>query len=169
VDSGIQDTVRFALTVRAEEALRRVAAALPPRGASRWNLFFQTGARGWVRGEEFRLHWRDAGWRNSFRPYLFGSVQDTGRGCVLTGRFGMHPLVKGFLVFWFAWAGLMFVISLLCAVYRPATGAEPVFAVVCVLFMASVPLLVLRWITRTVGVRHRRELTAFLERTCSGR
>lgn len=37
------------------------------------------------------------GYRNSFQTHLTATLQPTGTGTLITGEFGMHPLVKGFM------------------------------------------------------------------------
>jgi hypothetical protein len=43
---------------------------------------------------------------NSFKPFFIGRFEVRGEVTVLTGKFTMLPLVKGFMSFWFAMCGL---------------------------------------------------------------
>src|ERR1700753_1708192 len=56
---------------------------------------------GEFRGNSFRLRTRKF-YMNSFAPLFYGKFSQRNGGSILEGQFGMHTLVRLFMVFWFA-------------------------------------------------------------------
>src|SRR5579884_445102 len=75
-------------------------------GESKWSNWFTWFNRppepflGSVKDETFAIH-RNIGYRNSFLPYLRGSLSPYGAGTELRIRFWFHPVLLGFLVLMF--------------------------------------------------------------------
>ena len=70
---------------------------------------------GEFRGSAFRLHTRKY-YSNSFAPFFYGQLSSVDGGTMLEGTFRMHPFVRLFMVFWFAFL----VIFGLAAIIVPA-------------------------------------------------
>ncbi len=81
-------------TLTPAECGSRLEAAIRNERSSLW---------GSANERSFRVAWRYQPGavyaRNSFKPYLFGRFQSTGRGTVVRCHFTLHPLVLALLVF----------------------------------------------------------------------
>jgi hypothetical protein len=56
---------------------------------------------GTIHEHKFRIRKRRT-YQNSFAPLFYGTLHDDMTGTLIEGHFSMHPVVKGFLIFWFA-------------------------------------------------------------------
>ena len=55
-----------------------------------------------IRGNRFKvIAWGAANVRNSFAPSYFGCIEGGTGSTRISGRFKLHPIVRGFLVLWF--------------------------------------------------------------------
>lgn len=166
----MQDAIRYELNITADEALGKLADALGERGVtSWWSRMTTSGVAGKVTYDRFQLHWNNARMRNSFRPFLFGKVRDTGGTCVVTADFRMHPFVKAFMFVWFAGLasfGLVFVVAALfgSGEWEPSGAIMP-FAFL--LSMAGFAVLLVK-VGQWLGGKEKKRITEFLEETFEG-
>jgi hypothetical protein len=68
---------------------------------------------GHVDESKFRLH-KIIGYRNSFQTHVKGCLEDDPGGTRIHCRFGLHPFVRAFMIFWLtgaSFAGLMMLVS----------------------------------------------------------
>jgi hypothetical protein len=61
---------------------------------------WRSSVAGHVGDVMFRLH-KVIRYRNSFQTYMVGNMVDDQEGTLIRCRFGPHPLVIGFMIFWF--------------------------------------------------------------------
>jgi len=61
---------------------------------------------GHVGQSKFRLH-KVIGYRNSFQTHVKASMVDDRGGTRIRCRFGLHPFVAGFMIFWLAGVSLI--------------------------------------------------------------
>ena len=67
---------------------------------------WRNSVAGHVGDVKFRLH-KVIGYRNSFQTYMVGNMVDDQGGTLIRCRFGPHPFVIGFMIFWFAGFSLL--------------------------------------------------------------
>jgi hypothetical protein len=79
-----------------EECVRRLQEV----ANSSWMIFGSRPLIGRVGETSFSLRRRISGW-NSFQTYLYGIFEQEARQTRLRCRFGVHPAVVGFMIFWF--------------------------------------------------------------------
>jgi hypothetical protein len=66
-----------------------------------WDSAVPGSVMGEFRGQVFRLH-TPKYYRNSFAPFFYGQLSSVDGGTALEGSFRMHPFVRLFIVFWYA-------------------------------------------------------------------
>ena len=57
---------------------------------------------GAIHEHKFRIRKRRTYYTNSFAPFFYGTFHEDITGTLIEGYFSMHPVVKGFMIFWFA-------------------------------------------------------------------
>lgn len=77
---------------------------------------------GEVSQRQLRLTAMRLGGRNSFRPVLRGELTAAPDGCVLTGTFGWHPVVRVFNLLWLTGVGVFFLTGVVGSVGLAASG-----------------------------------------------
>jgi len=106
------------------ECRARLGSATDLRGfALSWNADGPGAVVGEFRGPVFRLHTRKY-YDNSFAPFFYGKLQAAGQGTILEGRFRMHPIVRLFTLFWFAFI-ILFGVSALIVPPSPHPVTAP--------------------------------------------
>lgn len=117
---------------------------------------WRSSVAGHVGDVKFRLH-KVIGYRNSFQTYMAGNMEDNQGGTLIRCRFGPHPFVIGFMIFWFAGFSL---IGLGALVH----GSSDVHFVFFLLAMAGAFLL-----GRAIARNEKDFLTEFLQEVLEAR
>jgi hypothetical protein len=98
------------------ECRKRLGSGIDLGGmALSWDAAVPGAVVGEFRGQAFRLH-TPKYYRNAFAPFFYGQLSSVDGGTMLEGTFRMHPFVRLFMVFWFAFL----VIFGLAAIIVPA-------------------------------------------------
>jgi hypothetical protein len=136
-----------------EEVARRINAAT----GSIFNPV-ASGVSGWTCVGILSLHW-SVPLLNGYQKYLVGRMVNEDGATSIRARFGVHPLAKVFLLFWY---GLLLLFSLILASafhsQGPQTGNEG-FDLLILAVLAGTPLMVLYFFGRDAD----RELEAILD------
>jgi hypothetical protein len=72
-------------------------------------------------GSKFKI-WKRRYYRNSFAPFLLGSLSQDGLGTRVVGRFDMDPWVKAFVILWLAIVGFGGIEDIYSALSRGPSG-----------------------------------------------
>jgi hypothetical protein len=101
----------------------RLGAATDLGGmALSWDAAGPTTVVGEFRGPVFRLH-TPKYYQNSFSPFFYGQLSSVDGGSVLEGSFRLHPFVRLFMVFWFAFLIIFGLAAIIVpAAHNPAGG-----------------------------------------------
>jgi hypothetical protein len=84
------------------ECRTRLASATDLKGlALSWDAEGPGPVVGEFRGQVFRLHTKKY-YSNSFTPFFYGKLTEAEGGTRVEGVFRMHPIIRLFMVFWFA-------------------------------------------------------------------
>jgi hypothetical protein len=96
--------IGYIVNLTPREICSRFSESIDPERFS----FFNRGGRhfvGQVNERSFSLHVRNKG-RDSFTPYLRGTIEPVGHSTRIAATLGVHPAVKIFLLLWLAVVGL---------------------------------------------------------------
>jgi hypothetical protein len=144
---------------------KRLASATDLGGlALSWDANGPGAVVGEFRGPLFRLHTKKY-YSNSFAPFFYGKLAEADGGAILEGGFRMHPFIRLFMVFWFAFLLLFGAGGLIVpALPHPAVGIgrSCFFSVLALLAVVGVGLIQLgKWL----GRGEKEVILSFLETT----
>lgn len=116
-----------------------------------WDAPVPGGVLGEFRGPEFRLHTKKY-YKNSFSPFFYGKLAEVDGGTVVEGSFRLHPFIRLFLLFWFAFLVIFGTSAIIApAPLHPASGIPRVwfYAGLAVLAVVGVAFVQLgQWLAR---------------------
>ena len=119
---------------------------------------------GEFRGSAFRLH-TPKYYQNAFTPFFYGGLSSVDGGTVLEGTFRLHPLVRLFMVFWFAFLLIFGLAAIIVpAAKHPASGIDRrwYFAGVALLAIVGVGLV---QVGKRLGTGEQEVIRSFLKNT----
>ena len=102
---------------KSEEALEKLSSEIKPIEIRTGPVIFGTTDerfQGNVNGNHFEIR-RDISYRNSFLPFIRGTIMPAGKGSVVRVEMRMHPAARKFMRFWLGVIAAMFLGMVLAA------------------------------------------------------
>ena len=161
-------SLQYELSISHEEAAERLARAVEPEGMSWLARFKAPGLRGKVErctpeGCEFMVYWHAPGFANNFRACLNGALRPYGRGCALSGDFGLRFVVNVGMCLYMAVALAMSGLMLYAAVFHMGHFfVHPVLAVLLPLLFPIFSIVIMR-VGKVISARKRARIWRALE------